>query len=348
MLHIVEARTAGQVEPGHRHNVPVYCFGQLRDPVLRGGPFCPLFQGPNNCPGRNHRFALWFDLGVHQRLLDGFPLRQELRRVQELQERLWGACQGLRHLRHPRGCIFHRLILCLALGWDKGGLLQLICAGEEPLVRCLRDLSSQDGPSFFLPLHEARQVLCHGGLCLSLGLCNRGTSVGGGVHGFDRRGKKDFRLQDRRSRGPLEPKWWPKWILIKSQDKRPPTVNALAHSLSLQHPRAGLARPRSGMQKTGSDTGSSFRVSGKPMPYLTLQPSYPCRWRVRNFANHASPSKNGVESRQSTENKTTGSEVVNRKHTEPAKKGSRLAPMLQAIIHTGLKGTEIQLKSFLL
>ena len=130
----------------------------------------------------------------------------------------------------PMGCIFHRLILCLALGWDKGGLLQLICAGEEPLVRCLRDLSSQDGPSFFLPLHEARQVLCHGGLCLSLGLCNRGTSVGGGVHGFDRRGKKDFRLQDRRSRGPLEPKWWPKWILIKSQDKRPPAVNALAHS----------------------------------------------------------------------------------------------------------------------
>ena len=98
----------------------------------------------------------------------------------------------------------------------------------EPLVRCLRDLSSQDGPSFSLPLHEARQVLCHGGLCLSLGLCNRGTSVGGGVHGFDRRGKKDFRLQDRRSRGPLEPKWWPKWILIKSQDKRPPAVNALA------------------------------------------------------------------------------------------------------------------------
>ena len=40
--------------------------------------FCPLFQGPNNCPGRNHRFALWLDLGVHQRLLDGFPLLQEL------------------------------------------------------------------------------------------------------------------------------------------------------------------------------------------------------------------------------------------------------------------------------
>ena len=29
----------------------------------------------------------------------------------------------------------------------------------------------------------------------------------------------------------LEPKWWPKWILIKSQDKRPPTVNALAQTL---------------------------------------------------------------------------------------------------------------------
>ena len=78
VLHVVEARTAGQVEPGHRHDVPVHCFGQLRDPVLRRGPFCPLFQGPNNFPGRNHRFALWFDLGVHQRLLDGFPLLQEL------------------------------------------------------------------------------------------------------------------------------------------------------------------------------------------------------------------------------------------------------------------------------
>ena len=108
------------------------------------------------------------------------------------------------------------------------GLLQLICAGEEPLVRCLRDLSSQNGPSFFLPLHEARQVLCHGGLCLGLGLCYRGTSVGGGVHGFESRGKKDSKSQDKRSKGPLEPKWWPKWILIKSQDKRPPTVNALA------------------------------------------------------------------------------------------------------------------------
>ena len=129
----------------------------------------------------------------------------------------------------PQGLHPHRLILCLALGWDEGGLLQLICAGEEPLVRCLRDLNGQDGPSFFLPLHEARQVLCHGGLRLSLGLCNRGTSVGGGVHGFDRRGKKDFRLQDKRSSSPLEPKWWPKWILIKSQDKRPPAVNALAH-----------------------------------------------------------------------------------------------------------------------
>ena len=118
--------------------------------------------------------------------------------------------------------------LCLALGWDEGGLLQLIRAGEEPLVRCLRDLRGQDGPSFFLPLHEARQVLCHGGLRLSLGLCNRGTSVGGGIHGFDRRGKKDFRLQDKGSSSPLEPKWWPKWILIKSQDKRPPAVNALA------------------------------------------------------------------------------------------------------------------------
>ena len=83
-------------------------------------------------------------------------------------------------------------------------------------------------PSFFLPLHEARQVLCHGGLRLSLGLCNCGTSVGGGIHGFDRRGKKDFRLQDKGSSSPLEPKWWPKWILIKSQDKRPPAVNALA------------------------------------------------------------------------------------------------------------------------
>ena len=56
----------------------------------------------------------------------------------------------------------------------------------------------------------------------------RGTSVGGGVHGFESRGKKDFKSQDKRSKGPLEPKWWPKWILIKSQDKRPPTVNALA------------------------------------------------------------------------------------------------------------------------
>ena len=44
-------------------------------------------------------------------------------------------------------------------------------------------------------------------------------------------GGRDFRLQDRRSRGPLEPKWWPKWILIKSQDKRPPAVNALAQTL---------------------------------------------------------------------------------------------------------------------
>ena len=34
-------------------------------------------------------------------------------------------------------------------------------------------------------------------------------------------GGRDFKSQDKRSKGPLEPKWWPKWILIKSQDKRP-------------------------------------------------------------------------------------------------------------------------------
>ena len=44
-------------------------------------------------------------------------------------------------------------------------------------------------------------------------------------------GGRDFKSQDKRSKGPLEPKWWPKWILIKSQDKRPPTVNALAQTL---------------------------------------------------------------------------------------------------------------------
>ena len=44
-------------------------------------------------------------------------------------------------------------------------------------------------------------------------------------------GGRDFRLQDKGSSSPLEPKWWPKWILIKSQDKRPPAVNALAQTL---------------------------------------------------------------------------------------------------------------------
>ena len=143
-----------------------------------------------------------------------------------------------------------------------------ICAGEEPLVRCLRDLSSQNGPSFFLPLHEARQVLCHGGLCLSLGLCYRGTSVGGGVHGFESRGKKDFKSQDKRSKGPLEPKWWPKWILIKSQDKRPPTVNALAqymyyiyiyiHALARASRRSGI--------RASSDSSEMERRPLPPLP----------------------------------------------------------------------------------
>ena len=44
-------------------------------------------------------------------------------------------------------------------------------------------------------------------------------------------GGRDFSLQDKGSSDPLEPKWWPKWILIKSQDKRPPAVNALAQTL---------------------------------------------------------------------------------------------------------------------
>ena len=48
-------------------------------------------------------------------------------------------------------------------------------------------------------------------------------------------GGRDFNSQDKRSKGPLEPKWWPKWILIKSQDKRPPTVNALAQTLQAPH-----------------------------------------------------------------------------------------------------------------
>ena len=46
--------------------------------VNSGAPFRPLFQGPNNRPGRNHRFTLGLDLGVHQCFLDGFSFRQEL------------------------------------------------------------------------------------------------------------------------------------------------------------------------------------------------------------------------------------------------------------------------------
>ena len=57
-------------------------------------------------------------------------------------------------------------------------------------------------------------------LCHQLIWCHR--------HGV---GGRDFKSQDKRSKGPLEPKWWPKWILIKSQDKRPPTVDALAQTL---------------------------------------------------------------------------------------------------------------------
>ena len=115
-------------------------------------------------------------------------------------------------------------------------------------------------------------------------------------------------------------------------------------SLSLSLSPASSSRSRSSQirdAKKQALTRKLFKVSGKPMPYLTLQPSYLCRWSLRNFANHASHIKNSVESRQSAENKSTGSEFVHGKQIEPAIKGSRLAPMFQAIMQTGLKGTEI-------
>ena len=38
----------------------------------------PLVPGSKQLPGSEPPLALWLDLGVHQRLLDGFPLLQEL------------------------------------------------------------------------------------------------------------------------------------------------------------------------------------------------------------------------------------------------------------------------------